>query len=62
MIKKEKMEHHIVSLQEKVEVLKKQVHDMYLDNVSDVEVEKVKKQKLKIKDEIERCKKKIMEI
>lgn len=59
MMTKDKMQHHIDSLEAKVRDLKKQVHEMYLDNVSDVEVEKVKKQKLKVKDEIVRCKKQL---
>ncbi len=59
MMTKDKMQHHIDSLEAKVRDLKKQVNEMYLDNVSDVEVEKVKKQKLKVKDEIVRCKKQL---
>lgn len=59
MITKEKLEHHIKHLEEKHELLHKEVRDAYMDNVSDVEIEKMKKQKLKLKDEIETCKKKI---
>ena len=33
-----------------------------MDNVGDLEIEKMKKQKLKLRDEIESCKKQISEI
>lgn len=59
MITKEKLEHHIKHLEEKHDKLNKEVRDAYMDNVSDVEVEKMKKQKLKLKDEIESCKRQI---
>jgi len=59
MITKEKLEHHISALQEKHDLLDKEIRDAYMDNVGDVEVEKMKKQKLKLKDEIESCKRKI---
>ena len=59
MITKEKLEHHIKHLEEKHTQLHKEVRDAHMDNVSDIEIEKLKKQKLKLKDEIESCKKKI---
>ena len=59
MITKEKLENHMKALQEKHDLLDKEIKDAYMDNVGDVEVEKMKKQKLKMKDEIESCKKKI---
>ena len=59
MITKEKLEHHMDALQEKHDLLDKEIKDAYMDNVGDVEVEKMKKQKLKLKDEIELCKRKI---
>lgn len=59
MPNKEKIEHHISHLEEKVERLKKEVNAAYIDNVSDLEVEKLKKQKLKLKDEIESCKRQL---
>lgn len=62
MLTKEKLEHHISHLEEKVEKLKKEVHDAYLDGVSDLEVEKMKKTKLKLKDEIESFKRQILEL
>jgi hypothetical protein len=59
MITKEKLEHHIKALQEKHDVLDKEIRDAYMDNVGDLEIEKMKKQKLKMKEEIESYKKKI---
>lgn len=59
MITKEKLQHHQKALQEKHDILDKEIKDAYMDNVSDLEVEKMKKQKLRLKDEIESCKKKI---
>lgn len=59
MITKEKLEHHMDALQEKHDILDKEIKDAYMDNVGDVEVEKMKKQKLKLRDEIELCKRKI---
>lgn len=62
MITKEKLEHHISHLEEKVEKLKKEVQDAYMDNVSDLDVEKLKKKKLKINDEIEACKRQLQSL
>ena len=59
MITKEKLEHHIAHLQEKHDRLDKEIKDAYMDNVGDLEVEKMKKQKLKLKDEIESTKRKM---
>ena len=59
MITREKLENHMKVLQEKHDLLDKEIRDAYMDNVGDVEVEKMKKQKLKMKDEIESCKRKI---
>jgi uncharacterized protein YdcH (DUF465 family) len=59
MITKEKLEHHMDALQEKHDILDKEIKDAYMDNVGDLEIEKMKKQKLKLKDEIESCKRKI---
>ena len=59
MITREKLEHHMKALQEKHDILDKEIKDAYMDNVGDVVVEKMKKQKLKLKDEIESCKRKI---
>jgi hypothetical protein len=62
MITKEKLENHIKHLQEKHDILDKEIKDAYMDNVGDLEIEKMKKQKLKLRDEIESCKKQISEL
>jgi len=59
---KEKVERHMQALQEKHDLLDKEIKDAYMDNVGDLEVEKMKKQKLRLKDEIESCKKQISEL
>jgi uncharacterized protein YdcH (DUF465 family) len=59
---KEKVERHMHTLQEKHDILDKEIRDAYMDNVGDLEVEKMKKQKLKLRDEIESCKKMISEL
>jgi hypothetical protein len=59
---KEKIERHMHALQEKHDILDKEIKDAYMDNVGDLEIEKMKKQKLKMKDEIESCKKQISEL
>ena len=50
------------AIQEKHDLLDKEIKDAYMDNVGDLEVEKMKKQKLKLRDEIESCKKQISEL
>jgi hypothetical protein len=59
---KEKIERHMHALQEKHDILDKEIRDAYMDNVGDLEIEKMKKQKLRLKDEIESCKKQISEL
>ena len=56
---KEKVERHMHALQEKHDILDKEIKDAFVDNVGDLEIEKMKKQKLRLKDEIESCKKRI---
>ena len=56
---KEKVERHMHALQEKHDILDKEIKNAYMDNVGDLEIEKMKKQKLKLRDEIESCKKQI---
>lgn len=58
MITKEKLEHHISHLEEKLKALKADCKEAYAVG-SDVMWETIKKKKLKIKDEIEECKRKI---
>ena len=59
---KEKIERHMHALQEKHDILDKEIRDAFMDNLGDLEIEKMKKQKLKLKDEIESCKKQISEL
>lgn len=61
MITREKLEHHISHLEDKVKHLKAEVKEAYARGC-DIEWEKLKKQKLKLKDEIETCKKQIDEL
>jgi uncharacterized protein YdcH (DUF465 family) len=62
MITKEKLENHQKALQEKHDILDKEIKAAFMDNVGDLEIEKMKKQKLRLKDEIESCKKQISEL
>jgi uncharacterized protein YdcH (DUF465 family) len=59
---KEKVQRHMHALQEKHDLLDKEIKDAFMDNVGDLEIEKMKKQKLKLRDEIESCKKQISEL
>lgn len=53
----EKVEHHISHLEEKLETLKKQVDQLERTGVyEDKEIHRLKKEKLHLKDEIERLK------
>ena len=61
MITKEKLEHHISHLEDKVKQLRADVKEAYARGC-DLEWERLKKEKLKLKDEIESCKKKITEL
>mgnify|MGYP003353039329 CR=1 FL=1 len=51
MITREKLEHHISHLEEKLETLKRDVEEAYASG-SDLQCEKLKKQKLRLKDEL----------
>lgn len=61
MITKEKLEHHITHLEDKLKSLRAECKEAYALG-TDVEHERLKKEKLKIKDEIESFKKKIDEL
>ncbi len=54
MITKEKLEHHISHLQEKHKFLEYDCEEAYRQG-DDLRWEKIKKMKLKLKDEIEKC-------
>lgn len=55
---RQKMENHVSHLEEKLKVLKADVEEAYAQG-SDYQHEVLKKQKLKLKDEIEQCKKQL---
>ena len=61
MITREKLEHHISHLEEKVKNLKMECKEAFAQG-SDIQWETLKKQKLKLKDEIEQCKKQIEQL
>ena len=61
MITKEKLEHHVSHLEDKLQELKKEVDEAYIRG-SDLHWEELKKKKLKLKDEIEACKRQITEL
>ena len=55
---REKMENHISHLEEKLKVLKADVAEAYAQG-SDHQHEVLKKQKLRLKDEIQECQRKL---
>jgi len=61
MITKEKLENHISHLEDKMKVLKAEVDEAYMRG-SDNHWHDLKKKKLKLKDEIEACKKQLEEV
>lgn len=58
MTTREKIEKHIICLEEKLKRVKMEAVEAYMQG-SDLLWENLKKKKLKIKDEIEQCKRKI---
>jgi len=59
MITREKLIHYVESLKEKHDELDKRINQLYLSRADDIQVEELKKQKLRLKDEIEKNNKKI---
>lgn len=57
---KEKMQHHIAHLQQLHDSVDKQIQKIYREYGNDVSVQHLKKKKLKLKDEIEQCKKELL--
>ncbi len=55
MITREKLEHHISHLQEKHDILDKEIWELDCHYDESIECHRLKKLKLKIKDEIESC-------
>jgi uncharacterized protein YdcH (DUF465 family) len=56
---REKLIHHAEHLKEKHDALDRQIKELYEHHTDDLKVEKLKKEKLKLKDEIELTNKKI---
>lgn len=54
MLTREKLQHHINHLQEQHDSLDKKIQDLYFHHADDFKVEELKKQKLNLKDDIER--------
>ena len=61
MITREKLEHHVTHLETKLKTLKAECKEAFAQG-SDLEWEKLKKKKLRLKDEIESCKKQLEQI
>lgn len=59
MLDRQKLEHHIKHLQEQHDMLDKEIKELYNHHTDDFKVEKLKKQKLNIRDDIERIKRQI---
>jgi hypothetical protein len=62
MITAEKLKHHISHLQEQHDLLDKQIQDLYAHHADDFKVEELKKKKLHLRDEIENCKKQLLDL
>ena len=62
MMTREKLIHHVEHLKEKHDKLDKQIKELYEHHTNDLTVEKLKKEKLKLKDEIEQTNRKIDKI
>ena len=56
---KVKMQHHIAHLQHLHDSVDKQIQQIYREYGNDIAVQQLKKKKLKLKDEIEACKKEL---
>jgi uncharacterized protein YdcH (DUF465 family) len=62
MMTREKLIHHVEHLKEKHDALDKKIKELYEHHTDDLAVEKLKKEKLKLKDEIEQTNRKIDKI
>jgi hypothetical protein len=56
MITREKLENHIKALQEKHDILDKEIWELDCRYDESIECHDLKKKKLKLRDEIEQCK------
>ena len=54
------MQHHIAHLEQLHDSVDKQIQKIYREYGNDVSVQHLKKKKLKLKDEIEQCKKELL--
>ncbi len=59
MITREKLIHHAETLRERHDDLDKEITKLFEQHADDIKVENLKKQKLKLKDEIEKLYKRI---
>lgn len=59
MITREKLINHVEHLKEKHDSLDHQIKELYEHRADDLKVEELKKQKLKLRDEIEQTNRKI---
>lgn len=59
MLTREKLEHHISHLQELHDKLDKEITEKYRQHENEFELEKLKKQKLNLKDDIENLRRQI---
>lgn len=57
MMTREKLIHHIETMREKHDALDAEIQKLYESRADDLKVEKLKKEKLKLKDEIEQSSK-----
>ena len=55
-----KLQHHIAHLKQLHDSVDKQIQKIYREYGNDVAVQQLKKKKLKLKDEIESCKKELL--
>ena len=62
MMTREKLIHHVESLREKHDELDRKIQEMYKHRADDLKVEALKKQKLKLLDDIEQTNRKISDI
>ena len=61
MTTREKLEHHISHLEEKIKQLKLECKEAYAQG-SDLRWETLKKKKLKLKDEVEECRRQMEQL
>ena len=55
-----KLQHHIAHLEKLHDSVDKQIQKIYREYGNDISVQQLKKKKLKLKDEIQQCKKELL--